>query len=283
MVGSGFPTSGMMAEAETIMSIFNQMSLPELYEQFLVQPLFRPFAEQLLNRLEPTPTDSLLDVACGTGIVARLARERLGADVRIVGVDASPAMVAIARRVESTIDWREGNAMALPIHAAERFSLVSCHQGLQFFPDKLTAVREMRRALLPGGRVALASWLSLPDMPFAADMHYVAERLFGPIVDARHSFGDAHAFQPLLTEAGFSDIHVEQISQVVRGIDGPTYARLNAMAAVGMSPKGKTYSDAERAEWIERLVADSLPVVAKYTKDGVFEVALATNLATARA
>src|SRR5262245_45348100 len=107
------------------------MSLPEMYERFLVQPLFRPFAEELLNRLHPTPDDSLLDVACGTGIVARCARRRLGPQARIVGVDASPAMLAIARQVESTVDWREGNAAALPVQADDRVSLVGCHQGLQ--------------------------------------------------------------------------------------------------------------------------------------------------------
>jgi SAM-dependent methyltransferase len=110
------------------MSIFNQMSLPEVYDRFLVEPLFRPFAEEVLNRLHPKPDDSL-DVACRTGIVARCARRRLGPQARIVGVDAAPPMLAVARQADSTIDWRDGNAMALPVLAQEQFSLVACHQG----------------------------------------------------------------------------------------------------------------------------------------------------------
>jgi len=213
------------------MSIFNQMSLPEVYERYLVEPLFRPFAEDLLNRLNPTPADTLLDVACGTGIVARIARLRVGPHARIVGVDASPSMLAVARQAESTIDWQEGNAMKLPIED-ERFTFISCHQGLQFFPDKLGAVREMYRVLATGGRVAIAAWLSPADLPFAGDLHAVAERHLGPMTDVRHSFGDANALARLLTEAGFRNVQVETVRNTVRGIDGPTYTRLNAMAIV---------------------------------------------------
>jgi SAM-dependent methyltransferase len=113
------------------------LSLPDPYERYLVEPLFRPFAEAVLTRLHLTPDDSLLDVACGTGIVARCARRTLGPQARIVGVDAAPAMLSVARHADSTIEWREGNAMKLPVQTDERFSLVVCHQGLQFFPDKL--------------------------------------------------------------------------------------------------------------------------------------------------
>jgi ubiquinone/menaquinone biosynthesis C-methylase UbiE len=169
------------------MSIFTQVSLPEVYERYLVEPLFGPFAEMLLDRLDPTPDDSLLDIACGTSIVARIARRRLGPDARIVGVDAAPPMLAVARQADSTIDWREGNAMKLLIED-EQFTVISCHQGLQFFPDKLAAVREMHRVLATGGRVAIAAWLSPTDIPFAGDLHAVAERDLGTMTDVRHSF-----------------------------------------------------------------------------------------------
>jgi ubiquinone/menaquinone biosynthesis C-methylase UbiE len=264
------------------MVIFNQLSLPEVYERFLVEPLFRPFAEQLLNRLHLTPGDSLLDVACGTGIVARIARQTLGAHARIVGVDASPGMLAMARQAESSIDWREGNAAALPVSADERFSCVTCHQGLQFFPDKLTAVREMHRVLSPNGRVGVATWLGVTDMPFAEALHRVAERHLGPTTDTRHSFGDASALAQLLTDAEFREVHVQVVRGVTRGIDGPTYARLNAMAIVGMSPNTKTLAEAERAALMDRVVTDSLDVIGDYTKNGAFEFEIATNMATAR-
>jgi ubiquinone/menaquinone biosynthesis C-methylase UbiE len=264
------------------MSVFNQLSLPEVYERYLVEPLFRPFAEEVLNRLNPTTDDSFLDVACGTGIVARLARRRLGPQARIVGVDAAPPMLAVARQVESTIDWREGNAMKLPIEA-EQFKVISCHQGLQFFPDKLAAVREMHRVLAIDGRIAIATWLSPADIPFAGDLHAVAERHLGTMTDVRHSFGDANALARLLAEGGFRDIQVETIRNTVRGIDGPTYARLNAMAIVGMSPNVKTFTDAHRAELTDLIATDSMAVVDKYSRDGVFQFMLASNIAKAQA
>ncbi|TIT58203.1 MAG: methyltransferase domain-containing protein, partial [Mesorhizobium sp.] len=88
---------------------------PQMYERWLVGPLFRPWAEMALDELELSSGDRLLDIACGTGIVARVARERLGEAGYIVGVDISPDMLAVARAVESAIDWRQGNAGELPL------------------------------------------------------------------------------------------------------------------------------------------------------------------------
>ena len=112
------------------MQLFSTMTFPEIYERVLVGPLFRPFAQEVIARLEPTRSDSLIDIACGTGIVARLARETLGPGSRIVGVDVAPAMLAVARSVEPTIDWREGTAISLPVKDRENFSMLTCHQGL---------------------------------------------------------------------------------------------------------------------------------------------------------
>src|SRR5262249_21040910 len=137
------------------------LSLPELYERFLVEPLFRPFAQELLDRTALAPTERLLDLACGTGIVARLAHEVVADRGRLVGVETSPKMLAVARSVAPTIEWRQGDAALLPIDRDEAFDVVTCHQGLQFFPDKPAAVREMRRVLAARGRVAIATWQSV--------------------------------------------------------------------------------------------------------------------------
>ena len=127
--------------------LFTATTFPEIYERILVGPLFRPFAEQLVTRLAPHRGDSAIDVACGTGICARIVRERLGPEAPIVGIDIAPAMLAVARTVEPTIHWREGSATSLPVGPAERFSVLTCHQGLQFMPDKQAAIHEMRRVL----------------------------------------------------------------------------------------------------------------------------------------
>lgn len=261
--------------------LFATMTFPEIYERLLVAPLFRPFAEDLIARLNPGAHDRLLDVACGTGIVARLARERMGPGARIAGVDASQPMLAVARGVDSTIDWREGNAMALPATEGERFTLLTCHQGLQFFPDKTAAVREMRRVLLPDGRVAIGTWRPLAEVLLFRELHPIAEQQLGPVVDSRHSFGDADPIARLLTDGGFRNVRVETIAHDIRMSDPTTFARLNATALASMSEKGKTMSDADRRQAIERIVSDSATTIAKHAKGGALVFELSTNIATA--
>src|SRR5262245_6411609 len=263
--------------------LFVATTFTEIYERVLVPPLFRPFAEQLIDRVAPSRVDSVIDIACGTGIVARVARERLGPEARIVGVDVAPAMVAVARTVDPTIDWREGNAVALPVNAGERFTVLTCHQGLQFMPDKPAALRDMRRVLAPRGRVAIATWVSLEDIPGMHDLNAVAERHVGPILDSRHSLGDGHALKQLLVDAGFSDVTVGTVTHDVQFADGPLFARLNAMAVIGMSAKGKGMSEPERGELAGHIASESREVIAKATKNGTYSLRLSTNLATARA
>jgi SAM-dependent methyltransferase len=262
--------------------LFSSMTFPEIYERVLVQPLFRPFAEELIARLKPEPSDSLLDVACGTGIVAGIGREKLGPNAKVVGVDVAPPMLAVARTADGTIDWREGNATSLPLADGERFSLLTCHQGLQFFPDKPSAAREMRRVVAPRGRVAIACWLSLSDLPAAFELNRIAERHVGTISDSRHSFGSADALKSLLVDAGFTDVRVDPFSHDVRFSDGALYARLNAMAVIGMTVKGKAMNDVERAETAGQIAADSQEVISRFTRQGAFVLPLTTNIATAR-
>jgi ubiquinone/menaquinone biosynthesis C-methylase UbiE len=262
--------------------LFAATTFTEIYERALVGPLFRPFAEELLARLTPTRDDSLIDVACGTGVVARLARERLGRDARIVGVDMAPAMLAVAQSVEPTIDWRQGDAISLPVEPSERFTVLTCHQGLQFMPDKAAAVREMRRVLGPGGRVGVATWRSLDALPAMRELNAVVERHVGPIVDSRHSFGDADALRQVLVENGFKDVEVTTFAHDVQFSDGAVFARLNAMAAIGMSERGKALAEAERGELAGRIAAESQDLIAAATANGMFIIPLATLIATAR-
>ena len=263
--------------------LFASMTFPEIYERVLVQPLFTPFAEELVNRLGPEPGGGLIDVACGTGIVARIARKKLGASARIVGVDVAAPMLAVAKTVDATIEWREGNASTLPVRDGESFSRLACHQGFQFFADKPAAAREMRRVLAPDGRAAIACWRALADLPAMSEINTIAERHLGAIADSRHALGDADALRTILTDAGFKDVRVEVFPHDVRLPDGALFARLNAMAVIGMTDAGKKLGESERGELAGRIAAESHQVIAKYTKDGEFVLPLATNIATARA
>jgi ubiquinone/menaquinone biosynthesis C-methylase UbiE len=266
-----------MSEAQ----LFVATTFSEIYERVLVGPLFRPFAEQLVALVAPTQGDSVIDVACGTGIVARVARERVGPEARIVGVDLAPAMLAVARRVDPTIEWREGNAVSLPVKADEHFKVLTCHQGLQFMSDKPAVIREMRRVLAPGGRIAIATWRSLADLPGMRDLNAVAERHVGRIVDSRHSFGDGNALESLLIDAGFRHVNVDTLAHDAQFPDGVLFARLNAMAVIGMSEHGKAMSESGRGELAGRIAAESGDAIAKASKSGMFVLPLTTTIATA--
>jgi ubiquinone/menaquinone biosynthesis C-methylase UbiE len=261
--------------------LFAATTFTEIYERALVGPLFRPFAEKLIARLTPSPEDSLIDVACGTGIVARVARERIGPDARIVGVDIAPAMLAVAQSVDPTIEWRQGNATLLPVAPSEQFTLLTCHQGLQFMPDKAAVVREMRRVLGAGGRAGVATWQSLDDLPPGMrELNAVVERHVGPIVDSRHSLGDADALRRLLVDGGFADVQVGTLAHDVEFSDGTVFARLNAMAAIGMSEKGKTLGETERGELADQIAAESQDLISAFTRNGMFVLPLTALVAT---
>ena len=113
------------------------------------------------------------------------------------------------------------------------------------------------------------------------ELNAVAERHVGPIIDSRHSLGDANALRNLLVDAGFSDVNVATIAHDVQFADGGLFARLNAMAVIGMSEKGKTMSESERGALAGRIAAESQQVIAKATTNGTFVLPLTANIATA--
>ena len=258
----------------------NRPSFPSLYERCLVEPLFRPWAERLLDQADLLPNRSLIDVACGTGIVARVARERLCGAGRVVGVDVSAPMLDVAREIEPNVDWREGDAAALPVASAERFDRVTCQQGLQFFADRPAAAREMRRVLAPGGALIATVWRAAEEMPLFQAAQRVAERHLGPIQDQRHAFGDAEALAQLLSGAGFADVRVDTVSVPCRFDDGAQFLRMNAMALIGMS--GARPGEAERERLLEVIATESADAARPFAEGQILVCEMHANLAVAR-
>ncbi len=111
----------------------------QAYESYFVPALFVPWTAVLLEHAAPRPGERVLDVACGTGVVARNAAPLVGSEGKVAALDISPAMLDVARSLPAPagarIDWHEGSALALPF-PSEAFDLVLCQQGLQFFPDR---------------------------------------------------------------------------------------------------------------------------------------------------
>ena len=260
----------------------SQPSFPEMYERWLVGPLFRPWAEIALEEVGLSKGDRVLDIACGTGIVARVAKERLGEAGHVVGVDMSADMLSVARAVAPGIDWRSGSAGTLPLQENEQFDVIVCQQGLQFFPDKPAAAAQMRRALKSGGRLAVSTWRPDDEIPLFRELRGVAERHLGAIADQRHGFGDASALEALFHDAGFRNVRSMTITRTIRFEDGAPFVRLNTMALVGMSAGGKTMADADRKRVVETIIAESAPVIQRYADGSGLAFELSANLLSAK-
>jgi ubiquinone/menaquinone biosynthesis C-methylase UbiE len=259
-----------------------QPKFAEMYERALVQPLFRPCAERVLERTGLRTSERLLDVACGTGIVSRLGKGRVGPDGAVVGIDLSPEMIAVAKSEAPDLDFRQGDATALPLEDGERFEVAICQQGLQFMRDRSAAAQQMRRALVAGGRVAVATWRPVEEQPPLHELQTVAERHLGPVVDQRHALGNADELARLLVDAGFTDVKVETVAYEVRFPEGTPFANMNAMALASMGPAGAARTPEEKAKLVAAIAADSESVAQRYTKGGII-FKMATNVATARA
>lgn len=126
----------------------------ERYESAFVPAFFAQWATILCESARLRPGDVVLDVACGTGIVARTAADLVGAEGRVVGLDVNDAMLTVARRVRPDLDWRNGDVAAMPL-PDQSFGVVLCQMALMFFPDRAAAVREMARVVDVGGTVAV--------------------------------------------------------------------------------------------------------------------------------
>lgn len=186
-------------------------SAAENYEQFFVPAIATPFSAGLMRAAALQPGESVLDVACGTGLVARLAATAVGAGGSVTGVDLGPDMIEVAAATEQStgarIEWHQGDAGSLPL-PDECVDVVLCQMGLMFIEDKAGAVTEMYRVLRPGGRVALNT--PGPIQPLferleAALVAHINPGL-GGFVRAVFSMHDPTELGELLAEAGFTEI-----------------------------------------------------------------------------
>jgi SAM-dependent methyltransferase len=150
----------------------------ELYEARFVPAIFAEWAPLLADIAGVRAGHSVLDVACGTGIVARTVADRLAGNGRVVGVDLNDGMLAVARRVRPDLQWRQGDVTALPF-ADGQFDVVLCQMALMFFPDRAGALRQMARVARPGGVVALAVPASLDEQPAYGPFVEMAARVAG--------------------------------------------------------------------------------------------------------
>lgn len=250
--------------------------MAETYERLLVPSVFAPWAKELIERARPIgPADRILDLGCGTGIVARLLRERLGGGAPITGVDASAEMIAMARTLAPELDWREGNAMNLPF-ADGSFELVVSQQMLQFVPDRAAALHEIRRVLVPGGRFVAATWRPRHEQPLFEVLGRIAERHLGTANEKRFLLGDDAALRAMLADAGFADIVVEVVTCTDHFREFP-YRQSAIAANFDLS----RLSAEEREARLMALEAESAEAAKQFASDGGIAAPSRANLITA--
>ena len=236
-------------------------SSPELYQRYLVPAITTKWAEDLVDRARPRADESVLDIACGTGVVTRLANKRM-ARGRVVGLDLNKGMLAVARTLPNDgtpIEWIEGSALDLPF-PADSFDLVLCQLGLQFFPDQGLALREMRRVLSPSGRAALSVYSPIERTPGANAFVLALDRVLGPdaskIKRGEHSFGAPEELQELLIAAGFAKIEVQTVVQKIAFPSVLDYVRFQLLATPMLALLSNR-GEADRQAAIERIASET--------------------------
>jgi ubiquinone/menaquinone biosynthesis C-methylase UbiE len=199
-------------------------SAPENYERYLVPSIFASWAEELVEVAGLRPGQRVLDIACGTGVVARTAARRLVSGGNVTGLDLSAPMLAVARSAATSegviIEWREGSALQLPF-ADQAFDVAFCQQGLQFFPDRPVAMGEMYRVLVPGGKLLLGVWRDIERSPGFAILAQALTNHVSPEAGALLKSGPfglstTEELRDLIAGAGFRDINIRGVAKVLR-------------------------------------------------------------------
>ena len=189
-------------------------SIPENYDRYLGPVLFDPYAVDLVARLDLPENASVLELACGTGIVTRRLRDRLGSAARLVATDLNDAMMGYASakfgRGEA-VEWKQADATDLPFDD-QSFDAVVCQFGLMFFPDKERALCETYRVLKPGGVFLFSVWdkIEINDLPHIA--HTIISKFFDDnppdFYEVPFSFHDPETIKSLVSTAGFKQLQV---------------------------------------------------------------------------
>ncbi len=193
-----------------------QGSAAQSYEEQQVPSLLRPLAELTLRHVVVNEGDQVIDVACGTGIMGRLVAEKLGKAGSVVGVDLNPGMIEVAKQhtpaTDASVEWQQGDATELPFPDAS-FDAAFCQQGLQYFPDKVAALKELRRVTTPGGSIILTVWSAVSPVNAAisdALARYVNDEAAQSALSP-YAFRDPEVITGLMIEAGIQGITMETL------------------------------------------------------------------------
>ncbi len=186
-------------------------SAAEVYDEFFLPALFQEWPARVLEAADIESGQTILDVACGTGVLTLAASERVGPSGSVTGIDINDGMLAVAERKNPNIEWRQGRAESLPF-SDQSFDVVISQFGLMFFENRRAAVEEMVRVLQPNGRLTIAVWDSLDNTPGYAAVTKLLKRLFGDdVADALrmpYILGDKKVLHSLFSGNGLVDVTI---------------------------------------------------------------------------
>jgi SAM-dependent methyltransferase len=212
-----------------------QIAAAETYHRLFVPAEFQEWAPRLVAAGRVHAGERVLDVACGTGVLAREAARHVGPSGFVAGIDPDPGMLAVAAGLSPEIEWRQGDAHALPYEDAS-FDVVVSQFGLMYFSDRSVALRQMLRVLRPGGRLAIAVWDSLDHTPAYADLVALLDRVAGrraaDALRAPFMLGDLDALTQLFAAAGIPE------------------ATITTHHGTGRFPNRRTMVEAELRGWL---------------------------------
>jgi len=258
----------------------------ELYELLLVPSKFLPWAEDLVLLSEPKNGDNILDVACGTGTVTRLIPPIVGASGKVAGLDFDAGRLAVAanlpRPAGCDIEWVEGDAGELPFDDSS-FDIVFCQQGLQFFPDKSAALKEMNRVLVASGKLILGVWRLKEHQPGGNAMAEALERHIsaeaGAIRRSPFAFGDAETIRSLVIGAGFRTVEVRPTVKKVHFPSAEAFTKRYISARTPLNQMVAAASQEQR----DAVVNDVNTALASYETENGLALPTAVNVVVAQA
>jgi ubiquinone/menaquinone biosynthesis C-methylase UbiE len=253
----------------------------EMYERNMVSAIFAPFAQALLEIADIQPGETVLDVACGTGIVARLAAPKAAPGGRVVGLDFNAEMLDVARTVarDADIRWVEGSASAMPL-ADREFDVVLCQHGLQYFPDRPASLRDMRRVARDHGRLVLSVWRPIRFNRGHATFADVLQRRVGEAAAATRrapfALSDADEVRALIEQAGFRGATMTLVVRVVR------FASAEAMVRLMMAgtPLAAAMADTDRGV-LQRVIDEVTSGLSDYVDDRGLAIPMESWIAAA--
>jgi ubiquinone/menaquinone biosynthesis C-methylase UbiE len=240
----------------------------ELYERHLVPTVTALWAADLVERAGVRRGDRVLDVACGTGVVARVAAERVRAEGSVTGLDINPAMLEVARSKSADVNFVRGSALTLPFDDGG-FDVVLCQLGLQFFPNRAPALAQMHRVLTDGGRLGLSVYGPIEDNPGTLALAQALDHHLGTGASqtkrAEHVLAYTTLVEKLVRDAGFQDVVITTETKIVRFPSTAEWVQIQLTATPLASLLAEQLA---RPRTTERITASVVESLGRYEVDG---------------